>query len=45
MLIDINGCEGTKDEVNYLEYVVLVITIEHTSRGALEIDLTSPRGK
>ena len=40
-----DGCAGTEDEINYLEHVEVVSTIEYSIRGALEIYLTSPSGK
>lgn len=42
--IKANGCQGNKDELRYLEHVQLVLTLDHTRRGDLAIDLTSPMG-
>lgn len=41
-IIDTNACEGTANEVNYIEQVEIVVTIKASVRGALEIFLTSP---
>ncbi|XP_017772277.1 PREDICTED: neuroendocrine convertase 1-like, partial [Nicrophorus vespilloides] len=42
--IETTGCEGTRDEVNFLEHVVVKTNINYTLRGALEVHLTSPEG-
>ncbi|XP_046655685.1 neuroendocrine convertase 1-like [Daphnia pulicaria] len=39
-----DGCSGTLDEVNYLEHVEVIVSIEYPVRGQLEIDLISPSG-
>lgn len=39
-----DGCVATSDEVNYLEHVEVLLTIEYPVRGNLEIDLFSPAG-
>ncbi len=39
-----DGCSGTADEVNYLEHVEVIVSIEYPVRGQLEIDLISPSG-
>lgn len=38
--IAVDGCD-----VNYLEHVEVVINVKYSCRGALEVYLTSPRGK
>jgi len=38
------GCFGTKNEVNYIEQVEIVVTLEAEVRGSVEIYLTSPMG-
>ena len=38
-------CFGTEDEINFLEHVEVVSTIEYSVRGALEMSLTAPSGK
>uniref|UniRef100_A0A6A7FR57 Neuroendocrine convertase 1-like n=1 Tax=Hirondellea gigas TaxID=1518452 RepID=A0A6A7FR57_9CRUS len=44
LLFEVTGCsEGGKKGV-FLEHVEAVMSIEHTYRGALEINITSPRG-
>jgi subtilisin-like proprotein convertase family protein len=40
-----DGCSGTLDEVNYLEHVEVIVSIEYPVRGQLEIDLISPSGQ
>lgn len=42
--IDTSACKGTDTEVNYLEHVQAVITVNSTRRGDLEMFLTSPMG-
>lgn len=42
--IDTTACHGTDTEVNYLEHVQAVITLNSTRRGDVEMFLTSPRG-
>ena len=42
--IKANGCQGSLDELRYLEHVQLVLTLDYTRRGDLAIDLTSPMG-
>lgn len=39
-----NACKGRDTEVNYLEHVQAVITVNSTRRGDLEMFLTSPMG-
>ena len=39
-----DGCVATSDEVNYMEHVEVLLTIEYPVRGNLEIDLFSPAG-
>lgn len=39
-----DGCLNTENEINYLEHVQLIATIQCSQRGALQIDLTSPQG-
>ncbi|RZB94428.1 neuroendocrine convertase 1-like, partial [Asbolus verrucosus] len=38
------GCQGTANEVQYLEHVELRTTIDYPIRGVLEVYLTSPSG-
>lgn len=42
--INTNACKGSGTEVNYLEHVQAVITVNSTRRGDLELFLTSPMG-
>lgn len=42
--ISTDACKGTETEVNYLEHVQAVVTVNATRRGDLEIFLTSPMG-
>ncbi|XP_022108498.1 neuroendocrine convertase 1-like [Acanthaster planci] len=39
-----DGCEGTSDEVTYLEHVIFSVSIDYSRRGALNVHLTSPSG-
>ena len=38
------ACAGNATEVNYLEHVQAVITLNATRRGDVELFLTSPMG-
>ena len=40
-----DGCMATSNQVNYLEHVEVLLTIEYPVRGNLEIDLFSPAGE
>lgn len=40
--ITTNACKGSETEVNYLEHVQAVITVNSTRRGDIEMFLTSP---
>ena len=40
-----NGCRGSRNEVNVIEHVQLLVDIEHPKRGTLELYLKSPSGK
>lgn len=42
--IDTNACKGTDTQVNYLEHVQAVVTVNSSRRGDLEMFLTSPMG-
>lgn len=42
--VDTNGCAETENEVNFIEQVEIIVTIQATPRGSLEIYLTSPMG-
>lgn len=42
--INTDACRGQDTEVNYLEHVQAVITVNSTRRGDLELFLTSPMG-
>jgi proprotein convertase subtilisin/kexin type 1 len=39
-----NACEGTRNEIKYVEHVQLIADIDATSRGHLAIWLESPQG-
>lgn len=39
-----DACQGQDTEINYLEHVQAVITVNATRRGDLELFLTSPMG-
>lgn len=38
------GCKGTRNEINYLEHVQAVISVQSNSRGTLVVYLRSPTG-
>lgn len=40
-----DGCEGQKNEVNFLEHVQLVLDAHYPIRGHLSISITSPQGE
>jgi len=42
--IDTTACKGTESEVNYIEHVQAIITVNATRRGDLTLFLTSPSG-
>ncbi|KAK3854786.1 hypothetical protein Pcinc_038753 [Petrolisthes cinctipes] len=42
--ISSDGCVGSENEVNWLEHIQLITTINYTRRGSLSITLTSPHG-
>ncbi|XP_017300410.1 neuroendocrine convertase 2 [Diaphorina citri] len=42
--IKTNACEGEDTQVSYVEHVQAVITLNATTRGAVELFLTSPMG-
>jgi len=44
LTIDTNACAGMETEVNYLEHVQAVVTLNATRRGAVQIFLRSPMG-
>ncbi|XP_072051183.1 proprotein convertase subtilisin/kexin type 6-like [Amphiura filiformis] len=43
LTINTTACEGTSDQVGYLEHVQAKITLDYSQRGALKLRLTSPR--
>jgi len=44
LTIDTNSCAGMETEVNYLEHVQAVVTLNATRRGSVQIFLRSPMG-
>jgi proprotein convertase subtilisin/kexin type 2 len=44
LTIDTTACAGTETEVNYLEHVQAVVTLNSTRRGAVQLFLRSPMG-
>jgi hypothetical protein len=42
--IRMDGCHNTDNEVNYIEQVQIVLTIDSDYRGGLTVSLTSPSG-
>lgn len=39
-----DACRGTDNEINYLEHIQVITTIHYSARGALQIDMISPKG-
>ena len=44
LTLETTGCAGTETEVNYLEHVQALITLNTTRRGDVELFLRSPMG-
>lgn len=44
LTIETEGCKGTDTEVNYIEHVQAVITLNATRRGDVKLFLQSPMG-
>lgn len=44
LTLETDGCRGQMDEVNYLEHVQVVVTLQAQRRGEVELYLTSPAG-
>lgn len=44
VLFQSTGCRESENEINSLEYVQVVLTIEAPVRGAIELYLQSPSG-
>lgn len=44
LYIDTEACKGSKSEINYIEHVQAIITLNATRRGDLILHLTSPMG-
>lgn len=44
LTINTDACKGTNSEVNYIEHVQAIITLNSTRRGDLILHLTSPMG-
>lgn len=44
LTLETTACAGTETEVNYLEHVQAVITLNTTRRGDVEVFLRSPMG-
>lgn len=44
LTIDTKACKGNASEVNYIEHVQAIITLNATRRGDLKLFLTSPSG-
>nr|CAG4643076.1 EOG090X02T5 [Ilyocryptus agilis] len=44
LTLDTRSCQGSETEVNYLEHVQAVISLNATRRGDVEMFLTSPMG-
>jgi proprotein convertase subtilisin/kexin type 5 len=42
--VDANGCDGTVNEVRYVEHVQCKISLRFFPRGNLKLILTSPQG-
>lgn len=44
LTLDTTSCQGSETEVDYLEHVQAVISLNSTRRGEVEMFLTSPMG-
>jgi proprotein convertase subtilisin/kexin type 2 len=44
LTLETTGCAGSETEVNYLEHVQAVITLNTTRRGDVEVFMRSPMG-
>lgn len=44
MTLETDGCRGKLDEVNNLEHVQVIVTLQSPRRGEVELYLTSPAG-
>lgn len=44
LTLDTRSCQGSETEVNYLEHVQAVISLNSTRRGDVEMFLISPMG-
>ncbi|KAK7602716.1 hypothetical protein V9T40_006690 [Parthenolecanium corni] len=44
MKVSTNGCKNLPSEVNYIEHVQLLVSVEYPRRGAIQILLISPSG-
>lgn len=44
LTLNSNGCRNTKNEINYLEHVQAVVSVQSNTRGSLLIRLRSPMG-
>lgn len=42
--VETRACSGKANEINFLEHVILRISLTHSRRGDLQIFLTSPAG-
>jgi Proprotein convertase P-domain len=42
--VAIDGCRGTKNEINFLEHVQAKVTLSYSKRGDLQLYLQSPSG-
>lgn len=45
MEFEVTGCEGENNVIRFLEHIQLYVAISYTSRGALNINITSPHGR
>ena len=45
VMIETNGCHGQDNEINFLEHVQFIFTLNYSKRGAISIASVSPSGQ
>jgi hypothetical protein len=45
VIVETDGCHGQPNEVNYLEHVQFIFSLNYSRRGAIRVELTSPSGQ
>jgi len=44
VILETNGCHGQANEINFLEHVQFIFTLDYTRRGAIRAEAISPSG-